>query len=91
MYFVTGDSITRLLTRRREAFSTARKVAKRTGYAVLSDGLGVESDRYFDRVGSRVVMCSCSAEQRLLRAIFNEPHGPVCWLPGYDPRETGDA
>lgn len=80
MYLVTGDSVTRLIGGRREAFRTARQIARRAGSARLWDALGGEGVFHFDHdpATDRLMVCTCADEARLLRAIFNEPHPERC-------------
>lgn len=82
MYLVESDTGAQFFTtRRREAFATATREAKATGRATLYDGLMIEPPTYFELEGRRVRVCHCSAEARLLRAIFGEGHPDVCVFP----------
>ena len=78
MYIVKGFYADYLFTRRRESFKFARQEALRNGSATWSDTLGIEEPIHFESFGKRVRICTCTAEVRLLRAIFNENHPKEC-------------
>lgn len=78
MYMVESDKMTRYTTNRRAAWTIARQEAKDTGWADLYDGLCIEPPIYFELDGGKVHVCHCTAEERLLRAIFNDPHPAAC-------------
>jgi hypothetical protein len=85
MYIVVSDHGRRetLLTNRRAAWTMARREARANGNAQIEDALRIEPTVYFDlhEGGHHVDVCRCTAEARLLRAIFNEPHPQLCTEP----------
>jgi hypothetical protein len=78
MYLVTTVAEDRMFTTRRESFRFARQAARNDGQATWKDALGIEPDIHFISEGKRVRMCTCTAELRLLRAIFGESHPKEC-------------
>lgn len=78
-YHVQGpdEPDTAYFTTRREAFREVRLRSLACGEASVYDPLTRETFPYFDGRP-----CCCTAEARLLRAIFNEAHPTDCEVAG---------